>query len=247
MPEYNDIQTLEHAIIGDAKEETEQILADAQARAEDIRQQVETQANAKREAILQRAQQEAETLRSHAAAAAQLEAQMLRLKRREQLLERVFAGARQQLASAPQWPDYEQIARRLVREAVERLGADEVLVRADENTRRVLDDKALADLGKALPPVGGIEGERFPPVGGTERRRFPPVGGTEGERFPPVGGIEGGGVRLRAGEPLARGTGVVLETPDGHRRYDNTLETRLARMQDGLRAPVYHILMGEAV
>ncbi len=234
MPEYNDIQTLERAIIGDAKEETEQILADAQARAEDIRQQAETQANAKREAILQRAQQEAEILRSHAAAAAQLEAQTLRLKRREQLLERVFAGARQQLASAPQWPDYEQIARRLVREAVERLGADEVLVRADENTRRVLDDKALADLGKALPPVGGTEGERFPPVGGTER-----------ERFPPVGGIEGGGVRLRVGEPLARGTGIVLETPDGHRRYDNTLETRLARMQNILRASVYHILMGE--
>ena len=212
-PERSDIQALKRAIIGDAKEEMEQILADARAKAEDIRRQAEEQAKAKRKVILQRAQQEAETLRSHAAAAAQLEAQTLRLKRREQLLERVFASARQQLASAPEWPDYEQIARHMVREAVERLGADEVLVvQADERTRKVLNDDVLADLGKSLPPVGGTEGGS-----------------------------------LRTGAPLTQSTGVVLGTPDGHRRYDNTLETRLARMQDGLRAPVYHILMGETV
>jgi vacuolar-type H+-ATPase subunit E/Vma4 len=203
MPEYNDIQALGGAIKGDARGEADQILADAQARAEDIRQQAQTQADSERETILQRAQQEAEAQRSHAAAAAQLDAQTLKLKRREQLLERVFAAARQQLASAPQWPDYEQIARHLVREAAKRLGADEVLVRTDEGTQKVLDDEALADLGGEL------------------------------------------GIHLRVGEPLAQGTGVVLETPDEHRRYDNTLETQLVRMQDGLRAPVYHILMGE--
>jgi len=205
MSEQNDIQALKRAIVGDAREEADQMLADAQAKAEDIRAQAQAQANARRDEILQRARQEAETLHSHAVAAAQLDAQTLKLKRREQLLERVFAEARRQLASAPQWPDYEQIARRLVHEAVERLGADEVLVRADEGTQRVLGDKMLADLRKEL------------------------------------------GVDLRIGAPLTRGTGLVLETPDGHRRYDNTLETRLARMQDGLRAPVYHILMGETV
>jgi len=54
------------------------------------------------------------------------------------------------------------------------------------------------------------------------------------------------GVTLHVGEPLERGTGVIVETPDGHRRYDNTLETRLDRMQDELRTLVYRILMGEA-
>jgi vacuolar-type H+-ATPase subunit E/Vma4 len=53
-------------------------------------------------------------------------------------------------------------------------------------------------------------------------------------------------VQLELGEPLERGTGVVLVTADGHRRYDNTLETRLGRMEAALRSPVYHILMGEA-
>ena len=51
-------------------------------------------------------------------------------------------------------------------------------------------------------------------------------------------------VQLELGEPLERGTGVVIVTADGHRRYDNTLETRLSRMQAALRTPVYRILMG---
>jgi vacuolar-type H+-ATPase subunit E/Vma4 len=92
-----------------------------------------------------------------------------------------------------------------VREAVAHLGTDEALVRADVETRKVLNDEVLVDLGREL------------------------------------------GVRLRAGEPLAQSTGIVLETPDGHRRYDNTLETRITRMWDGLRTPVYHILMGETL
>lgn len=52
-------------------------------------------------------------------------------------------------------------------------------------------------------------------------------------------------LELHMGEPLEHGTGVVVETKDGRRRYDNTLETRLSRMQDSLRSPVYHVLMGE--
>ena len=52
-------------------------------------------------------------------------------------------------------------------------------------------------------------------------------------------------LKVRLGEPLKQGTGVVVETEDGRRQYDNTLETRLGRLQDTLRSPVYHLLMGE--
>lgn len=55
------------------------------------------------------------------------------------------------------------------------------------------------------------------------------------------------GVELELGEPLQRGTGVTAETLDGHRRYDNTLEARLSRLRSVLRAPVYHLLMGESL
>lgn len=51
----------------------------------------------------------------------------------------------------------------------------------------------------------------------------------------------------KLGEPLKQGTGVMVETEDGRRQYDNTLETRLGRLQDTLRSPVYHLLMGESL
>ncbi len=53
-------------------------------------------------------------------------------------------------------------------------------------------------------------------------------------------------VHLEIGAPLEAGTGVVLSTANGHRRYDNTLETRLTRLQNDIRTDVYHILAGEA-
>lgn len=52
---------------------------------------------------------------------------------------------------------------------------------------------------------------------------------------------------LEVGDSLKQGKGVIVETLDGRRRYDNTLETRLSRMQDSLRSPVNHILMGESL
>lgn len=198
------IRALQQAIMEDAASEAEQILADAHAQAEAIHAEAEAQANAERETRLQRARQTADGLRGQAVAAAQIEAQNLRLKRREQLLTRVFDEARRQLAEAPQWPDYPDIARRLAREAIEMLRADEVVLHADVVTGRLLDERVLDELGQEL------------------------------------------GIRLSVGAPLGDGTGVVAETADGHRRYDNTLEARLARMQDTLRAPVYRILAGEA-
>ncbi len=55
------------------------------------------------------------------------------------------------------------------------------------------------------------------------------------------------GVEIIVGKPLDQGVGVVSETVDGHLQYDNTLETRLDRLQNGLRSPVYRILIGETL
>jgi len=54
-------------------------------------------------------------------------------------------------------------------------------------------------------------------------------------------------MQIQLGDPLEKGHGVVAETEDKRRQYDNTLETRLNRMQDQLRATVYRILMGESL
>lgn len=44
---------------------------------------------------------------------------------------------------------------------------------------------------------------------------------------------------------LEEGTGIVVEAGDGKLNYDNTLETRLDRLQGTLRSAVYKVLMGE--
>jgi vacuolar-type H+-ATPase subunit E/Vma4 len=202
-PDQNNIEALERAIMEEANEDARRILGEAQAKADRAQRQAQSQASAERDAILRKARQEAENLQNHAVATAQRDAQTLRLARREQLLERTFAAARDELPGTTERPDYPHIARALAREGARNLGAQAAIVRTDERTRAILTDDVLAQLGQEL------------------------------------------NTQLRAGELLGRGTGVLLETPDGHRRFDNTLETRLARMQEGLRTPVYHILMGE--
>ena len=47
-----------------------------------------------------------------------------------------------------------------------------------------------------------------------------------------------------AGE-LEEGTGVVVDAADGKLHYDNTLETRLHRLEGTLRAAVHKMLVGE--
>jgi vacuolar-type H+-ATPase subunit E/Vma4 len=44
---------------------------------------------------------------------------------------------------------------------------------------------------------------------------------------------------------LEEGTGVVVDAAGGKLHYDNTLETRLARLQSTLRSSVHKVLMGE--
>ena len=54
-------------------------------------------------------------------------------------------------------------------------------------------------------------------------------------------------VQVEVADALAKGSGVLAETTDGHLQYENTLEDRLNRLENELRSPVYHILIGEAL
>ena len=46
-------------------------------------------------------------------------------------------------------------------------------------------------------------------------------------------------------DDLEEGRGVIVDAGEGRLHYDNTLETRLERLQSSLRASVYKLLMGE--
>jgi vacuolar-type H+-ATPase subunit E/Vma4 len=200
-----DLRALSRAVLHEARAEAEQILADATTKADVTRRRAQEQADKERQEILARARQEAEHIRREAIATAQMQARTVQLERREKLLNDVFEQARQRLPSVQQWTDYGEIARRLTREAITRLDADAVLLRADAQARELLSDEVLASLAQEL------------------------------------------GVQVQWGVTLEREAGVIAETPDGHRRYYNTLQARLDRQQEALRSPVYRLLVGESV
>ncbi|HJQ14206.1 MAG TPA: V-type ATP synthase subunit E family protein [Anaerolineales bacterium] len=52
---------------------------------------------------------------------------------------------------------------------------------------------------------------------------------------------------FKDGDVLEEGTGIVVDANDGKVHYDNTLETRLRRLQGVLRSSVYQVLTGEKV
>jgi vacuolar-type H+-ATPase subunit E/Vma4 len=54
-------------------------------------------------------------------------------------------------------------------------------------------------------------------------------------------------IQVQHGEELSEGTGLIVQTIDGHRQYDNTLEARLGRLQNTLRAQVLSLLMGDKI
>ena len=203
-PDEN-IKVLSRAVLSDVREDAERAISEAQVKAEDIRQNAKEKAEAERSKILEQANREADRVRSQAVAVAQLKARTMQLEQREKLLDSVFSAARQKLTVMQRDSDYEQVAERLLREALTQLSASTVKVRADRTTQELFTTSMLEKLSKDLK------------------------------------------VNIQLEEPLERGTGVIVETVDGHRQYDNTLETRLKRMQDSLRTSVYHILMGETI
>jgi V/A-type H+-transporting ATPase subunit E len=143
------IEALSRAILRDAQEQAEEIQSDGKQRAEAIRKKAEAQAERERREILERARKEAERLRSQVIATAQLKARTLQLEHREKLLERVFQGAAERLASLQKRSDYDKIAVSLLREAITQLNATEANIRADARTQKALNG-VLEDLAKEL-------------------------------------------------------------------------------------------------
>jgi V-type H+-transporting ATPase subunit E len=201
--EAEDVERLERAILTEAREAAEQIRSEAKTKADAIRARGRDQADAERTAILDRARADAERIRSQTAASAQLRARTLELARREELLERVFKEARAKLSEVQNRPDYDQVAKMLLREALVQLSVRKANIRCDERTLRSLKGKALEEISREL----------------------------DGD--------------FTMTDMIAEGTGVMVDADDGRLHYDNTLETRLGRLQGSLRSPVFRVLQGE--
>ncbi len=201
--EVEDIEMLQRAILGEARDEAEQIKAEAKEKVDAIRKRAQEQADQESKAILDQARQDVERLRGQAVSTAQLKARSVQLANREQLLDRVFKTVKEKLSDVQKRPDYDQIAAMLLREALQQLRVSKAELRADKTTQNLLEKKALDEISKEL----------------------------KGE--------------FTMADALEEGIGVVVDAADGKIHYDNTLETRLHRLQGTLRSSVYKVLMGE--
>ena len=52
-------------------------------------------------------------------------------------------------------------------------------------------------------------------------------------------------VQIKVGKTLDKNLGLIIDSDNGRIHFDNTFESRLNQLQNILRAPVHHILMGE--
>lgn len=199
------IKVLSNAVLRDVRGDADQVLANARSKADEIRQAAQEQAEEEGAKILDQASAEAERIRGQIVATNQLKARTTLLAQREKLLEDVFDTAKQRLPNVLRSSDYEKIAKRLLKEALQQLGGEAAIVRADAETLKSLPTNVLETISKET------------------------------------------GMKIQLGDPLENVLGIIVETEDKHRQYDNTLGTRLKRMQDTLRSSVYRILMGEAV
>jgi vacuolar-type H+-ATPase subunit E/Vma4 len=201
--EVEDIEMLQRAILGEVRDESEQIKAQAKEKVDAIRKRAQEQAEQERKAILDQARQDVERLRGQAISTAQLKARSVQLAHREQLLDRVFKAVKEKLPEVQKRPDYDQIATMLLREALVQLRVNKAQIRADETTQNVLEKKALDEISKELNG------------------------------------------QFTTADPLEEGIGITVDAGDGKLHYDNTLETRLNRLQSTLRASVNKVLIGE--
>lgn len=176
-------------------------------------------ARAKAEAVRREAELQAEEERRKILAQASVEAELVRSQ----------AIATTQLkARTLQLEQREQLLQAVFEMAQKRLGALQQSKDYEPIAQRLLRE-AVAQLGAEKVRVRADEATRKC-LGESALKKLATDLGTE----------------IEMGDALEGAMGVIVETEGGHRQYDNTLETRLRRMQASLRSPVYHILMGEA-
>jgi vacuolar-type H+-ATPase subunit E/Vma4 len=181
-------------------------------------EQIREEAQAKADAIRQRAQEEAEKERQQILEQARQEAERLRSQ--------VVANA-QLKARTLQLEHREKLLERVFEAAKQKLPA--VQKRADYNKLAAqLLREALVQLKANKARVQADATTQKVLSDGTLNQVAKELN-----------------AELTMGEPLEEGSGIVVDAADGHLHFDNTLETRLRRLQSSLRSSVYHVLMGE--
>jgi len=197
------IEDLSRAIIEEAHADAEMLRSVAKLKENVVLEAGQKQAENIRAEILENAKLEAERLHEERLAEVAIKAKIDWLEKREELLNTVFQTVKLRCKNLLESDAYPQALQGLIIDATRQLQTKQVWLHLDSSSRKLLDEKALAEIGKNL------------------------------------------NVEIHLGDDLKDGIGVIAQDEQGHRFFDNTLETRLNRQMESLRSEVYKILMGE--
>lgn len=181
-------------------------------------QQMREEAKTKADAIRQRAQEDAEKARREILDKAQQEADRLRSQ---------TVASAQLKARTMQLEQREKLLDRVFQAAREKL--------ADVQKRPEYDQLAAMLLREALVQLRVNKAEIHADPTTRQLLEKKALGDISNE-------LKG---QFTIADNLEDGRGVVVDAGDGRLHYDNTLETRLQRLQSTLRSSVYKLLMGE--
>ena len=181
-------------------------------------QQMREEAKAKADAIRQRAQEEAEKARNEILERARQEAERVRSQ---------SISSAQLKARTMQLEQREKLLDRVFQTAREKLA--DVQKRPDyDQLAAMLLREALTQLRVNKAQIHADQATRQL----LEKKALKDISSELNGEF-------------TVADNLEEGRGVVVDAGEGRLHYDNTLETRLARLQSNLRASVYKLLMGE--
>jgi len=197
------IEDLSRAIIEEAHADADMLRSVAKLKENVVLEAGQKQAEKIRAEILENAKLEAERLHEERLAEVAIKAKIDWLEKREELLNTVFQTVKLRCKNLLESDAYPQALQGLIIDATRQLQTKQVWLHLDSSSRKLLDEKALAEIGKNL------------------------------------------NVEIHLGDDLKDGIGVIAQDEQGHRFFDNTLETRLNRQMESLRSEVYKILMGE--